>query len=53
MVEPQRPTKMPSSKRRPAWAQELIRDAKIYGAPEKYLRESKKLKLYSNNVACL
>jgi hypothetical protein len=43
MAEPQRPEDIPSHKRRPAWAQELIRDAKKYGAPEKYLRESKKL----------
>jgi hypothetical protein len=53
MEEPQRPTKMPSRKRRPSWAQELIKDAKRYGAPENYLRESKKPKPYSNYVACL
>jgi hypothetical protein len=44
---------MPSRKRRPAWAHELIRDAERYGAPENYLRESKKPKLYSIYVACL
>jgi uncharacterized metal-binding protein YceD (DUF177 family) len=33
MVEPQRPAEMPSRKRRPAWAQELIKDAERYGAP--------------------
>jgi hypothetical protein len=27
MVEPQKPAEIPSRKRRPAWAQELIRDA--------------------------
>jgi hypothetical protein len=53
MAEPQRPAKMPSHNKRLAWAQELIRDAGIYGALEKYLRESKKLKLYSIYVACL
>jgi hypothetical protein len=42
MVEPQKPTDMPSRKRRIVWAQELIRDAKIIGAPKKYFRESKK-----------
>jgi hypothetical protein len=40
-------------KRRPAWAQELIRDAKRIGVPEKSFRESKKPKPYSSYVACL
>jgi hypothetical protein len=53
MVEPQRPTKILSHKRRLAWAQELIRDAERYGSPKKYLRESKKPKSYSIYVACL
>jgi hypothetical protein len=53
MVEPRRLVEMPSLKRRPTWAHELIRDAERYGAPEKYLRESKKPKPYSNYVACL
>jgi hypothetical protein len=43
---------MPSHKRIPSWAHDLIRDAKIYGAPENYLRESKKPKPYSICVAC-
>jgi hypothetical protein len=47
MEKPQTPAKMPSRKRRLAWAQELIRDAK------KYLGESKKPKPYSSYVACL
>jgi hypothetical protein len=42
MIEPQKPTEMPSRKRRPAWAQELIRDAERIGSPEKSFRESKK-----------
>jgi hypothetical protein len=53
MEEPQRPAKMPSRKRRPAWAQELIKDVERYGAPNNYLRKSKKQKLYSIYVACL
>jgi hypothetical protein len=53
MVEPQKPVEIPSCKRRPAWAQELIRDAERIGAPEKYFRESKKSKSYSSYVACL
>jgi hypothetical protein len=53
MEKPQRPAKMPSHKRRPGWAQELIREVERYGAPEKYLRESKKSKPYSSYVACL
>jgi hypothetical protein len=53
MEETQRSTNIASLKRRPAWDQDLIRDAERYGASEKYLRESKKLKLYSSYVACL
>jgi hypothetical protein len=53
MAETQRLAEIPSHKRRSAWAQDLIRVAKRYGALEKYLRESKKLKLYSNYVECL
>jgi hypothetical protein len=53
MAEPLRPTEMPSHKRRPSWAQELIRDAERYGSLEKYLRESKKPKPYSSYVECL
>jgi hypothetical protein len=53
MVEPQKPVEIPSCKRRPAWAQELLRDAERIGAPEKSFRESKKSKSYSNYVACL
>jgi hypothetical protein len=32
MVEPHKPAEIPSRKRRPAWAQELIRDAERIGA---------------------
>jgi hypothetical protein len=53
IVEPHKPTKIPSRKRRPAWAQELIGDAERIGALEKSFRESKKSKSYSNYVACL
>jgi hypothetical protein len=53
IVEPQKPAEIPSHKRRPMWAQELIRDAETIGSPEKYFRESKKLKPYSSYVACL
>jgi hypothetical protein len=48
MVELHKPTEIPSLKRRPAWAQELIRDAERIGAPKKYFREIKKLKSYSS-----
>jgi hypothetical protein len=44
---------MPSHKRRPPWADDLIRDVERYGALEKHLRESKKPKPYSIYVACL
>jgi hypothetical protein len=53
MVEPRKPVEIPSRKRRPTWAQELIIDAERIGAPEKYFRESKKAKSYSSYVACL
>jgi hypothetical protein len=53
MEEPQTIAKVPSRKRRLAWAHELIKEAERYGAPEKYLRESKKLKPHSNYGACL
>jgi hypothetical protein len=53
MVEPQKPAEITSRKRRPAWAQELIRDAERIGAPEKSFRESKKSKSYSSYVAGL
>jgi hypothetical protein len=53
MVEPQKPAEIPSRKRRPAWPQELIRDAERIGAPKKYFKESKKSKKYSSYVACL
>jgi hypothetical protein len=44
---------MMSHKRIPSWEHDLIRDAKRYGSTENYLRESKKMKQYSNYVACL
>jgi hypothetical protein len=53
MVEPLKPTEIPSHKRRLAWAQELIGDAERIGALEKSFMESMKPKLYSNYVACL
>jgi hypothetical protein len=53
MVEPQKPVEIPSRKRIPTWAHELIRDAERIGALEKSFRESKKPKPYSSYVACL
>jgi hypothetical protein len=53
MEKPHRLAEMPSHKRILAWAHELIRVAESYGAPKKYLTESKKSKPYSNYVACL
>jgi hypothetical protein len=53
MEESQKLAEMPSRKRRPAWAQELIRDAKRIGAPEKSFKESKKSKPYSSYMASL
>jgi hypothetical protein len=53
MVEHQKPAEIPSRKRTPTWAQELIKDAERIGAPEKSFKESKKLKVYSSYVACL
>jgi hypothetical protein len=53
MIEPHKPTEIPSRKRRSAWAQDLIRDAKRIGAPDKCFRDSKKSKPYSNYFPCL
>jgi hypothetical protein len=53
IVDPHKPTEIPSRKKRPAWAQELIRDAERIGALEISFRESKKSKSYSSYVACL
>jgi hypothetical protein len=53
MVEPYKPGEIPSHKIRLAWEQEIIRDAEIIGASEKYFRESKKSKSHSIYVACL
>ena len=38
---------------RPAWARELMQEAKKYGAPNKTFRESRKPKTYSSYVALL
>jgi len=56
-MEPQEPAE-PSpekinKKRRPAWAQEIIQDAKKYGALNGSFRESKRPKPYSSYVALL
>ena len=56
MTEPQMsidPPKEVSLKRKPAWAHELIQDAKRYGAPEGSLRESKRPRIYSSYMALL
>ena len=56
MAEPQRPVDPPkevSLKRKPAWAREPIQDEERYGAPEGSLKESKRLRTYSNYVALL
>jgi hypothetical protein len=53
MVEPQKPAKINSCKRRPYWAQDLIKDAKRIGSLDKYFRGSKKPKSYSSYMACL
>ena len=54
MTEPQRPEDPPkeviSHKRRPAWALELIQDAKKYGAPDGSLKESKRPRTYSIHI---
>jgi len=56
-MEPQEPAepspKKINQKRRPAWAREIILDAKKYGAPDGSLRESKRPKPYSSYVALL
>jgi hypothetical protein len=53
MVESQKPIEIPSGKRRPTWAQELIRDVERIGALENFFRESKKPNPYSRYMACL
>ena len=57
MIEPQRheelPSEMISCKRRPAWAHEIIEEAKRYGVPKGTIRESKKPKPYPSYVALM
>ena len=57
MAEPQEPVEplreKNSHKRRPAWARELIQDAKRYSALEGMHRESKRPRPYNNYVALL
>jgi hypothetical protein len=57
MEEPQKPAdsskEMNTKKRRPAWARELIQDAENYGAPDRFIRESKRPRPYSSYVASL
>jgi hypothetical protein len=53
MEEPQKLANIPSRKRRPSWAQEIIRDVERISSLEKYFRESKKPKSYSSYMACL
>ena len=54
MTEPQEPPMMEMSrKRNPAWAREIIHEAKRNGAPEGSTRISKKPKTFSNHVALM
>ena len=57
MEEPQEPIDPPHEKnaykRKPAWVQEAILDAKRYGAPEGIHRERKRPRSYSGYVALL
>jgi hypothetical protein len=54
MIESQEPPRMTiSHKRKPAWARELIQDAEKYGAPERTMRQSKKPKPFSSNMALM
>ena len=53
MVEPQRPAKMITKKRKSAWAREIIQDAEKYGALDGSFRESKKSWPYSSYVELL
>ena len=56
-LEPQKPEdpakEVFSSKRRPAWARELMQEAEKYGAPDGTFRESKRPKSFSSYVALL
>ena len=47
------PHEMTSHKRRLAWAREIIQYAENYGAPKGILRESKRPRLYSSQVALM
>jgi hypothetical protein len=53
MVEPQRPVETSTKKRKPAWAHEIIQDAKKYGAPNGSFKERKRPQPYSSYVALL
>jgi hypothetical protein len=53
MEKPQRPVDSNKNKRRPAWVRQIIQDVEKYGAPDGYLRESKKPRPYSIYVALL
>ena len=54
MLEPQEPPDINiSHKRKPAWAREIIQEAKRYGAPEGSSRQSKKPKPFSSYVALM
>jgi hypothetical protein len=53
MAKPQRPMEKPTQKRRPAWAQDAIRDVERYGAQDGSSRKVKKPKLYLGYVALL
>ena len=54
MIEPQEPSTIEiSRKRKPAWAREIIQEAKRYRAPEGSARISKKPKPFSNYVALM
>ena len=57
MTEPHLPEEFPnemiSQKRKPAWAREVIEEAKRHCAPEGTIRERKKPKPYPSYVALL
>ena len=57
MIEPQEPVEplheRNSHKRKPAWARELIQDAKRYGTPDGMHRERKRPRPYNSYVALL
>jgi hypothetical protein len=51
MIKSQEPPQM--TMRKPAWARELIQDGEKYGAQEGTMRQSKKLKPFTNYMALM